>query len=328
MAKGQYALYTLLRILQRFPMKALLCILTLLGLPGSGASEDWYPSRYGSEDSLGAINLLSAEGVVAASRLVKTGKTYALGVLTSRRTPAFGTRSYELLVIPGGDGSGMGLGSNQATFNDDFLSSHLGIGTQIDGLGHLGIDHHYYNGVHQSEFFQPDGLTRFATHMIPPIVTRGVLLDIAALQGVERLSAGTAINRAEIEAAAARQKLVLREGDVVLLHTGWQKLAESDPDKFKGPRPGLGMGGARYLGELGAVAVGADTSVLEVLPPEDPAAAFPVHQVLLAKHGVYILENIQTAELAADEAHEFMFVLSAPRFEGAVQMVVNPVAIR
>ena len=142
------------------------------------------------------------------------------------------------------------------------------------------------------------------------------------------LAARTAINRAEIDAAAKRQEIEIREGDVVLLHTGWQGLASSDPGKFLAFAPGLGMGGASYLAGLGVVAVGADTWAVEVLPPEDPQEAFPVHQVLLAKNGVYILENIATSELAADEAHEFMFVVSAPRFEGAVQMVVNPVAIR
>jgi len=151
---------------------------------------------------------------------------------------------------------------------------------------------------------------------------------MAALSGVDVLAAGTAINRAEIDAASKRQGIELRKGDVVLLHTGWQALASTQPETFIASEPGLGMEGAHYLAELGVVAVGADTWAVEVLPSEDPQAAFPVHQVLLAKQGVYILENVETAELAADGAHEFMFVVSAPRFEGAVQMVVNPVAIR
>ena len=115
-------------------MKALLALFALCMLSSASQSEDWYPSRYGSEDSLGALNLLSSKDVVAASRLVKTGKTYALGVITGRNSPAFGTRAFNLVVMPGGDGSVAGLGTNQATFNDDFLASHLGIGTQIDGL--------------------------------------------------------------------------------------------------------------------------------------------------------------------------------------------------
>jgi len=309
-------------------MKIAFALLLLCVAPAANASEDWYPSPYGSEDSLGALNLLGAADVIAASRLVKTGKTYGLGVVTGRNSPAFGSRAFNLIVFPGGDGSGAGLGNNQATFNDDFLASHVGIGTQIDGLGHLGIGNRYYNGAHQSEFFQPDGVTRFGTHAIPPIVTRGVLLDLVALSESDALAGGTVINRPQIAAAVQRQGIEIRKGDVVLLHTGWQALASTQPETFMASAPGLGMGGAHYLAGLGVVAVGADTWAVEVLPSEDPESAFPVHQFLLAKKGVYLLENVATAELAKDEAYEFMFVVSAPRFEGAVQMVVNPVAIR
>lgn len=75
------------------------------------------------------------------------------------------------------------------------------------------------------------------------------------------------------------------------------------------------------------VAVGADTWALEVLPGENPTELFPVHPELLAKNGIYILENMNTAELARDEVWEFMFVLGQPKFEGAVQAVINPIAI-
>jgi kynurenine formamidase len=155
-----------------------------------------------------------------------------------------------------------------------------------------------------------------------------VLLDIAAQRGVERLSGGTAIHRAELEAVAASQGVEVRRGDVVILNTGWQSLAESDPQRFLSKEPGLDVDAAEYLASLGVVAVGSDTWGLEVFPNPDPDLIFPVHQVLLPKHGIYILENIRTEELAADRAFEFLFVLGQPRFVGAVQMVINPVAIR
>lgn len=299
-----------------------------LAAPGARADDDWYPSKYGADDTLGAINNLSPARVLEAARLVKTGKTYALGVAVGRETPAYGTRSFQLFVAQGNDGTGATLGTNRATGNDDFVFAWLGIGTQIDGLGHLGIDHRYYNGVHASEFVRPDGLIRYGTHALPPIVTRGVLLDIAGLKGVDRMAGGTAINRADLVAAAERQGVEVRTGDVVLLHTGWQAMAAQDPAKFLASEPGLGVEGAEYLAGLGVVAVGADGWALEVVPMEDPQQAFPVHQVLLARNGVYILENIQTAELAADRAYEFLFVLGQPRFVGAVQAIINPVAIR
>jgi len=113
----------------------------------------------------------------------------------------------------------------------------------------------------------------------------------------------------------------------VLFHTGWMNVAE-DKARFMAGEPGLGVDGARYLADLGVVAVGSDTWAVEVLPSEDPDQAFPVHPELLAKNGVYILENMDTRALAADGAHEFLFVLGQPRFVGAVQAVINPVAIK
>ena len=154
------------------------------------------------------------------------------------------------------------------------------------------------------------------------------MLDIAALSGLEMLVGGTAINTVEIEAAMKRQGVMIGEGDVVIFNTGWQALADSDPIRFMASSPGLGMAGAKYLAAKGVVAIGADNWGLEAVPAEDETQAFPVHQELLAKQGIYILENIRTDQLAADKAYEFMFVLGQPRFVGAVQVVINPVAIR
>ena len=205
----------------------------------------------------------------------------------------------------------------------------LGIGTQIDGLGHFGIDHVYYNGNKVADFWRPDGLAKFGTHEIPPIVTRGVLLDIARHRGVDRLEGGSEITRAEIAATAKAQRVAIGRGDVVLLHTGWQSLAMSDPEKFLSSEPGLGLEGAEYLIARGVVAIGADTWGLDQLPGPDPAIVFPVHQLLLAKSGVYILENIQdppTSRRIKATSFSSSWVSRASR--GAVQMVINPVAIR
>lgn len=284
--------------------------------------------RWGADDTLGAVNLLNADKVVAAASLVKLGKTYALGVETGPDTPAYPPRYYRLMITQNTDGTGPTLGSNQATANDDLMVSWMGIGSQLDGLGHLGSEHVYYNNLHASEFVAPTGLTKLGTHEIPPIVTRGVLLDMARYFDVQRMQTGQAFNSAEIRAAAESQGVNIGTGDVVLFNTGWQALADTDPDTFMAGLPGIGEDGAHYLAELGVVAVGADTWGLEVVPAEDPQKAFPVHVDLLKNHGVYILENMATAELAADEGWEFLFVLGQPRFVGTVQVVINPIAIR
>src|SRR5690606_3845494 len=129
------------------------------------------------------------------------------------------------------------------------------------------------------------------------------------------------------EAAAKAQGIKIRKGDVVLFHTGWLSMAETDRDLIRSREPGLGEDGAIYLAGLGVVAVGADTVALEALP-SPPGKTFIVHQTLLAKNGVHILETINTHDLAKDGAKEFLFVLGAPRIQGTVQMVINPVAIR
>jgi kynurenine formamidase len=293
------------------------------------AEESWYPSRYGAADRIGAANNLSAGGTKLAARLVTTGKTYSLGMTTGPDSLAYPPRKYGIVVTQSNDGSGTPSGENRATGNDDILMTYMGIGSQIDGLGHLGIDHRYYNGLRAQDFVAPSGLKELGTDTVPPIATRGVLLDMAGLTGVETVPAGTAYNRAEIEAALKRQALSpIGKGDVVIFHSGWQKKPLSDPDNQRLVHPGLGVEGAKYLASLGVVAVGADTIAVEAIPFENPNRPFEVHQTLLAKNGVYILENMVTGELAADRALEFLFVLGQPKFKGAVQAVINPIAIR
>ncbi len=301
-----------------------------LGVPAlaQDAEKNWYPSKYGAEDTKGAMNNLSEAGTVNAAKLVKTGKTYALGVVTGPQTPAYPPRSYSATILQTNDGQGGSMGANKVTAHDDIIHSWVGIGTQIDGFAHLGIDHHYYNGVKGSEFYSPAGVTKFGTETILPTATRGVLLDMTKHFGKTVLEPGTAFNRAEIDAAAKAAGVTIGKGDVVLFHTGWMTKAASDPQGYIAQQPGLGVEGAEYLASLDVVMVGADTAALEAIPFEDPTKPFIVHQTLLAKHGVHILESINTAELAKDGATEFMFVLGQPRFKGAVQMVINPVAIR
>ena len=302
--------------------------LTSIAAEAQADTENWFPSKYGADDTLGAINNLSAEKVLQATRLVTTGKTYPLGVETGTTSPAYPPRSYSMTILQLDDGTGTPLGSNRATGNDDLMNLWMGIGSQIDGLGHMGIDHTYYNGHHASDFVTPKGLEKLSIDKLPPIVTRGVLLDMTKLLKQNPLPVGTAINQPEIDAAAKAAGITIEQGDVVLLHTGWLNVMDQDPARFMSGQPGLGLGGAKYLASLGVVAVGADSWALEAIPAEDPNQAFPVHPELLAKNGVYILENMDTRALAKDNVAEFLFVLGQPRFVGAVQAVINPVAIR
>src|SRR6476660_2559503 len=219
------------------------------------------------------------------------------------------------------------LGPNKATYNDDILDTWVGIGSQIDGLGHLGIEHVYYNGNKLLDFADPTGLKKLGVEKVPPMVTRGVLLDMAAHYGTNIVKEGTAFNVKEIEEVAKKQGVEIRQGDVVIFHTGWLGLIGKDDKRYSAGEPGLGVEGATYLTGKGVVAIGADTWALEVLPFESKNV-FEVHQILLPMNGTYILENMDTAELAKDKAYEFLFVLGQPRFRGGVQSMINPVAIR
>ena len=308
-------------------MLGLLLAIVLAGCATAAFGEDWHPSKHGAGDTLGAINHLAPEQVVAAARLITTGKAYPLGVVTGWDTPAYPPRKYSITIIQPGQDTGPTMGANLATGNDDLLHTWMGIGSQLDGLGHLGINHVYYNGHKAEDFVSATGLKALSIDKLPPIVGRGVLLDMTRHFGEHPLPAGKAFNSAEIKAQAEAQGVAIGKGDIVLFHTGWLEVAD-DGERFMSGEPGLGLDGAKHLASLDVVAVGADTWGLEVLPGEDEALAFPVHVELLAKNGIYILENMNTGALAADEAWEFLFVLGQPRFEGAVQAVINPVAIR
>lgn len=306
-------------------MLAVVCLIAG-AISAKSLAQDWAPSRYGADDRVGAANNLSPELVLEAAELITTGKVYSLGIETAEDSPAYAGRSYEIEIIPGDES--VAVGADEFTSNDERVRASFGVGSQIDGLGHLGIGHQYYNGLTTEEIVTDEGLAELGTHVIPPIVTRGVVLDMTEHFDMDMVSEGTAFNRDEIEAAANAQGIEIREGDVVLFHTGWMQLLGEDNERFISGQPGPGVEGAEYLADLGVVAIGADTPALEVIPFEDPDRQYAVHQTLLAKEGVYILESMNTAELAADGVQEFMFVLGQPKFKGPVQVVINPIAIR
>jgi kynurenine formamidase len=309
--------------------KTMLAAATLaLGLAAQ-AQSTWYPSKWGPNDEIGAANYLTPAVALNAAKLVKTGKTYSLGITVNTTTPAYPPRTCSIYIVqPGQTGASEGLGPTKTTYNDDILNCWTGIGTQLDGLGHIGVGDRYYNGNKWQEFAQIGGLKKLSADKVPPMVTRGVLLDMAAHYGVDVVKEGTAFNKAEIDAAAKKQGIEIRQGDVVIFHTGWLSLIDKDPKRFGSVEPGLGREGARYLVSKGVVAVGADTWGLEAIPFEPGAGVFEVHQILLPMSGTYILENVNTAELAKDKAYEFLFVLGQNKYQGSVQSMINPIAIR
>ncbi|MGB3797633.1 MAG: cyclase family protein [Alteraurantiacibacter sp.] len=275
-----------------------------------------------SDPDAGALTGLTTAMVRDAADLVTEGKVYRLGIVSGPDTPVWGDRTYAMSIV------GLGVnGPNKVTGHDDRVETHLGIGTQIDGLGHIGIDGVHYNGVPNTDIMREDGLIRYGAENIPAIASRGVLIDMAAHRGVNVLEPMAQFGAEEVQAAAAAQGVDVRAGDVVLFHTGWLSTMD-DAAKFVGQAPGINSDGAAWLVEQGVVAVGADTAGLETNAPPEDGSVLPVHAMLIAQNGIYILETVDTRDLAADGVHEFIFVLGAARMKGSVQAIVNPVAIR
>jgi len=286
-------------------------------------------SKFGPNDQIGNLNYLTPEKTIAASKLITKGKAYRLGVETNKNTPAFGTRTFSITVLQPGQAGGASLGPTKTTYNDDIITGWVGIGSQIDGLGHAGIDNLYFNCNKAADFAMPDGLKKLGIENVPAVATRGVLLDMAGYFNTDVVKEGTAFNRVEIEGAMKRQGIQsIERGDVVLFYTGWQKLLGKDNKRFISVNPGLGREGARYLASLDVVMVGVDTANFEVIPFENDAGIYEVHQILLALNGIYILENMNTEEMVKDQAWEFLFTLGPARITGGVQAFINPIAIK
>ncbi len=290
------------------------------------AYESCYRSKYGPNDQLGALNTLSAAKTLEASKLIKRGKAIRMGIETNSKTPAFPPRTFSVTVLQPGQEYGRSLGETKTNYNDDIIMGWVGIGSQLDGLGHIGIDGVYYNCAKGADFVTAGGLKKYGIETVPAIATRGVILDMVGLTGKDPVPEGTAFNRKEIEAALARQgNMKIGSGDVVIFYTGWTKLIGKEDARYGGSEPGLGIDGAKYLASLGVAMVGADTWGLEVLPFEDPKKVFHVHQILLAEHGIFILENVVAEEAVKDRVYEGLFTLGPSRVTGAVQAIINPI---
>lgn len=308
---------------------AYIALATITMVSADAARADECTSKFGAKDQAGNVNYITPAKTLAASKLITKGKAYRLGIETNRNTPAYAPRSFALMVVQPGQAQGTTIGPTKTTYNDDIINGWVGIGSQIDGLGHVGIDNVYFNCNKAADFAKVDGLTKLGIENVPAIATRAVLLDMAALFGADPVKEGTAFNRAEIEGAMKKQGIkAIEKGDVVLFYTGWDKLIGKDDKRYASVESGLGIEGAKYLASLGVAAVGADNWALEVLPGEKGAGAFEVHQILLAKNGIHILENINTEEMVKDKAWESFFTLGPSRVTGAVQAIINPIAIK
>ncbi len=295
---------------------------------GGAATGPVRPSRFGPNDTIGNMNLLTPQRVQEAARLVTQGRAYPMGIVVDRSTPAFPPRSVGVTVLMPGQEGGQTLGANKMSYVDDMISGWLGVGTQLDTFAHLGVDYTFYNGNKAADFVRTTGVTKLGVEGVPPMVTRGVIVDLAKFKGKPRLDGGELVTADELRQAMQQQNVRVTPGDVVVLHTGWLSTIGQDPKRFGDEEPGIDGAGAELLASMQPCAVGADTWGIECVPFKDPNVLWQGHQVLLAQNGIHILENLDTSALVRDGVAEFMFVLGQPRYKGAVQAIINPVAIR
>jgi len=291
----------------------------------SVAQDNWYPSQWGAADQRGAANRVTPAKVLEAKNLITRGQTYQMGRVYESAMPMFGTRHFSLR-IPKMFGPN---GTNEMYYHDEIVSAELGqVGTQFDGLGHVGVGDMFYNGNRERDFAKAEGLTKLGIENVGALATRGVLIDVAALKGQAALAGGYEITQADLEGALKRQNTPIRSGDAVFIHTGWGSLWVKDNARYTANAPGIGVGAAQYLVEREVVLVGADTWSVEVVPNPDASLAFPVHQLFLPRNGIYIFENLATEDLARDRAYEFAFFFAPLRLKGASGSPGNPLAIR
>ena len=244
--------------------------------------------------------------------LVREGRMYDLGRVLDERVPVFPGRYFrQTLVTTAHHGNGGGVGSNRVNWITEVISGTQQLGTHLDALSHLQIGDRGYGGYTVSELAGDAGVRHLGVETVPQIVTRGWLVDARDHQviGVDALDG--------IDPAP---------GDAVLFHTGWGEHWD-DPDRYLSGEPGPGCEVAHWLAEHGVALTGCDTWSYGPVPPEDPERPFEVPQILNVRHGVFIVENLDLAALAADGVREFCLILTHPKLRGATGAWTSPIAL-
>ena len=307
---------------------SLLSVSALLVFSGAAlAKDDWYPSKHGKDDQAGQSNLMTPKAVKKAMSYIKQGKVLSLARTYSAKMPLFGHRVF---AVRGTGGlAGGPLGDNKVIWMDDTVTAEIGqVGTQFDGLGHIGIGDKFYNGISTRDVFGATGMKKLGIEHVKPFFTKGILIDMVAYKGAP-MDGGQEITVADMEGALKKQGLSpdsIGEGDVVLFHTGWVRHWIKDNKTYNGAVPGIGIEAARWLAKKNVVIVGSDTWPLEVVPNPNPKMAFPVHQILLTQHGIFIHENAATERLAAAKVYEFAYIFNPLAVKGGTGSPGNAIA--
>jgi len=317
-------------------------------------TEGWAPSEWGADDKAGAVNRTTPEMVLKAAQLIKQGKVATLGKVYQTGIPAFGTRGWRM-TIPGLPTGGP-FGEQELVYNDEYLATEIGqIGTQFDGPGHIGVitskGHYFYNGrLLEDDDITAYGMGSLGVEHVAEIgfVCRGVLLDAAALRGVDRVPVPKESKRGDsgiitdedVKEMIKRQGIdPIGEGDCVFIHTGhgnlwhpteWDSYSPQEQARrvaaTNAGEPGFGISACEYLASRKIILWGGDTWATEAVPSEG-TQPFECHIKMMTKRGIWNIENLDFTQLVADKAYEFLFVWSPLKMKGATGSPGNPVAL-
>jgi kynurenine formamidase len=292
-------------------------------------------SPFGSDDEIGMLNLIDGRSRNAILSRADASKVFDLSVDHFVGMPGWfgaGDQPYQIWMThtPQGEvvanSMGVSIESNAlVAYSGDSISMYTHCGTHIDTFNHFGYRGKIFNGFSADEHLGSRAWDKCGAETHPPILARGILLDIASMHGLDTLPPSHPIGQAEIEGCLKHQKLSIEPGDVVLIRTGqmrlWPKMS------FVANTPGLNREGAEFIAKHGAIMIGADNLTLEMTPASDPVNFFPVHTYLLAEAGIPILEMADLEELAADQLFEFCFFGACIKLRGATGAPMRPVAL-
>jgi kynurenine formamidase len=276
----------------------------------------WWPSQFGAEDELGMLNHVDAAKRRRALALVREGRLFDLGRVLDERVPVFPGRWFRQTLVTTAHHANRngGVGENHVNWVIEQVAGTMQLGTHLDALSHLQIGDRGYNGWSVAELAGTSGVTRLGVETVPQIVTRGWLVDVGGME------AGEVIGPEHVAGIEPEP------GDAVLFHTGWG-VNWSAPDLYLAGEPGPGLALAAWLAARGVALTGCDTWSFGPVPAENPDRPFEVPQELNAKHGVFIVENLDLAELAAAGVRDFALILTHPRLRGATGAWTSPIAL-
>lgn len=289
------------------------------------AKEAW--GRWGASDERGAVNLIDSAKVKRAVGLVREGRVINLAQPLSPKTPVPKHRALmiHLMGRDGGDYAAGGKRPGGFQFAEDTMVIPMHFGTHIDALCHAWYDDELYNGFSSNTIRSTTAAAHCGVDKMPPIASRGVLLDMVGLKGGP-LAPGTAIGKVDLEAAVDAVGGGLERGDALLIRTGWLESVLGTGDVDFDAEPGIDVEAAGFLAEAGVAMIGADNFAVEVLPfPK--GEVFPVHQRLIRDYGIPLMEGVMLKPLAETGAKVFLFVAAPLPIVGGTASPLTPLAI-